>query len=267
MLLQRRDGDRGIAATGTNASANVGPASAARVDYPGYGMFENAIMTPALAAQVLTVSDGGYSGIYDNGSTVSSAGAAAVGRPPGPLLKSLVAESERLMTAFVITDDDVEAQNRVSVSATASDEHGPIARVEMAHRNRSARTRANREYLAQQAVQMILGAGAEYVHRVNWPSILLHIHSSMRMGSDPNNSVLDDAAEAREVPGLFVADNSALANGVGGPNPTLTTQAVATRTAEKIFSRYFGGDPWVGLEAPVSSIDPAVTAAVIELGL
>ena len=51
------------------------------------------------------------------------------------------------------------------------------------------------------------------------------------------------------------------------PNPTLTTQAIATRTAEKIFQRYFDGDPCVTSEAPVSSIDPAVTAAVLELGL
>lgn len=247
--------------------ASVGPASAARVDYPGRGMFENAIVTPALGAQILMASDSGFSGVYNNGSTVGSAGAGGVGRPPGPQLKSLMSNMDRLLTAFVITDDDVEAQNRVTVSATTSDEHGPVARVEMQHRNRSARTVANREFLAQNAIQMMLGAGAEYVHRVNWPSILLHIHSSMRMGDNPATSVLDDAAEAREVPGLFIADNSALANGVGGPNPTLTTQAVATRTAEKIFSRYFGGDPWVNSESPMSSIDRRVTSAVVSLGL
>ena len=39
------------------------------------------------------------------------------------------------------------------------------------------------------------------------------------------------------------------------------------RTAEGIFRRYFGGDPWVQREAPVSSVDPAVTAAVIARGL
>ena len=85
------------------------------------------------------------------------------------------------------------------------------------------------------------------------------------MGVGDESSVLDENAEARSVKRLFVADNSALANALGGPNPTLTTQALATRTAEKIFARYFGGDPWVGRESPVSSIDPAVTAAVVAL--
>jgi choline dehydrogenase-like flavoprotein len=91
---------------------------------------------------------------------------------------------------------------------------------------------------------------------------MLHVQSSMRMGSDPATSVLDANAEARFVQRLFVADNSALANALGGPNPTLTTQALATRTAEKIFTRYFGGDPWVRSESPVSSIDDRVTDAV-----
>ena len=66
---------------------------------------------------------------------------------------------------------------------------------------------------------------------------------------------------------LFVADNSALANSLGGPNPTLTTQALATRTSEAIFRAYFGGNAWVGSEDPVSSIDDRVTAAVVARGL
>ena len=38
---------------------------------------------------------------------------------------------------------------------------------------------------------------------------------------------------------LYIADNSALANGIGGPNPTLTAQAVATMISERIVGRYF----------------------------
>jgi hypothetical protein len=85
----------------------------------------------------------------------------------------------------------------------------------------------------------------------------------MRMGLSDTNSVLDANAQSRAVKRLFVADNAALANGLGGPNPTLTSQALATRTAEKIFKLYFNGDPWVGKEAPISSIDDVVTAAVL----
>jgi choline dehydrogenase-like flavoprotein len=51
--------------------------------------------------------------------------------------------------------------------------------------------------------------------------------------------VTDTDCEAKQVKRLFIADNSALYNGLGGPNPTLTTQALASRTAEKIAEKYF----------------------------
>jgi choline dehydrogenase-like flavoprotein len=91
----------------------------------------------------------------------------------------------------------------------------------------------------------------------------------MRMGmsASANDSVLDENAESWRVKRLFVADNSALANMLGGPNPTLSTQALATRTAEKIFQYYFGGDPWTGRDAPVASIDDSVTRALMQRGL
>ena len=89
----------------------------------------------------------------------------------------------------------------------------------------------------------------------------------MRMGSSSRNSVLDENCEARAVDGLYIADHSALPNAIGGPNPTLTSQALATRTAEKIFQKHFGGSPWVGQEDPICSIDDVVTQAVIQRGI
>ncbi|MDF9857541.1 choline dehydrogenase-like flavoprotein [Paenibacillus sp. PastF-1] len=56
----------------------------------------------------------------------------------------------------------------------------------------------------------------------------------MRMGY-----VTDMSCEPYQVKRLFIADNSVHYNGIGGPNPTLTTQALATRTAEKIVSKDF----------------------------
>jgi choline dehydrogenase-like flavoprotein len=251
-----------------DAGASRGPASAARADFPGRGSLESAGAGPATAAQFGALTDSGTIGLYDNGAPVGSAGADAVGRYAGRALKDALRNVDRVMSVLVITDDDVEPQNRVSLSpAFPADEHGPIPRVEMNGRGRSARTQANRDFLTRKAVEIVRAAGGTPVTRVDLAPLLLHMHSSMRMGESADTSVLDESGEARWVKGLFVADGSALANAIGGPNPTLTIDAVATRTAEKIFRRYFDGDPWVRSERPVSSIDPRVTKAVLARGI
>jgi choline dehydrogenase-like flavoprotein len=243
--------------------SSKGPGSSARADFPGRGGLENVGLPPALQAFSATFSDAGIAGRYDNGVGLGTQGADALGRRVGPELRDMLRDVDRLLNVLVITDDDVEAQNRVTLSSQLpADENGPIPRVEFHQRARSARTRANREYLAAQAVRLLRAAGASKVYRIGWPPLILHVQSTMRMGADPANSVCDPDAETRAVRRLFVADNSALSNSLGGPNPTLTNQALATRTAEKIFQRYFGGDPWVRHEAPLSSIDRRVTAAV-----
>jgi hypothetical protein len=56
--------------------------------------------------------------------------------------------------------------------------------------------------------------------------------------------------------------NSALANALGGPNPTVTCQALATRTAEKVFFNEFGGDPFVANLSQTVSTDRSITAAL-----
>jgi choline dehydrogenase-like flavoprotein len=235
-----------------------GPGSNARVDFPGRGMLELSNDGPAAQAIVASLSDAGIAGF--NGLAGSVHGPDSVGSLIGLDLKSLMSNLDRLLNITVITDDDVELQNRVTLStAFPPDEHGPVARIEINHRNRSARTVSNREFLVQQAVDLLRIAGATKVCRINWPPFLLHMHSTMRMGLSETDSVLDENGEARWVKRLFIADGSALPNALGGPNPSLTIQALATRTAEKIFQLYFGGDPWVGKESPVSSVDPTVT--------
>jgi choline dehydrogenase-like flavoprotein len=253
-----------IGLMGRYTGSSKGPGSAARCDFPGHGGLENVGLPPALQAFSATFSDAGMAGFYDNGAGLAKHGADSLGRRVGNDLRALLNHGvDRLLNVLVITDDDVEAQNRVTLSQQLPpDEHGPVPKVEFHQRARSARTRKNREYLVGKAVKLLRAAGAKQVLRLDWPPLILHVQSTMRMGSDPSNSVLDPSAEARFVKRLFVADNSALANCLGGPNPTLTSQALATRTAEKIFTRYFGGDPWVKKEAPLSSIDHKVTKAV-----
>jgi choline dehydrogenase-like flavoprotein len=174
-----------------------------------------------------------------------------------------MSDIDRILIAIVITDDDVESQNRVTLSsAFPPDEHGQVPRIEVHQRARTARTVRNREFLSRQAVNLLRAAGATRVYRFHFPPTMIHVQSSMRMGLSADDTVLEETGEARWVKRLFIADNSALANSLGGSNPTLTTQALATRIAEKIFQRYFDGDPWVHREAPVSSAADAVTRAV-----
>ncbi len=246
--------------------SSKGPTSAARMDFPGHGSIEQTGVPPGLQAQALTSSASGIVGYYDNGAPAGANGADAVGRLVGERLKRFLANVDRLIGLALITDDDVLPQNRVTLSTAMSpDAHGPIARVEV--RARSERTTRNREYLAARAAELLRAAGAKEVVRVNFPGLFLHLHGTLRMGVSAGDSVLDASGEARWVERLFVADNSALPNALGGPNPTLTTQALATRTAERIFVRYFGGDPWVSRESPVSSVDDTVTRAVQSAGL
>lgn len=209
----------------------------------------------------MNFSDAGIDGVYTNGDDFTG-GADGSGRLAGRALARVMSNIDNLLNVLVITDDDVEESNRVTLSSVfPPDEHGAVAKVEFHHRNRTKRTVENRRYLTQKAVELVRAAGATEVFRVGWSPLILHVQSTMRMGLHEGDSVLDDNAEARWVRRLFITDNSALPNSLGGPNPTLTTQALATRTAEKIFQRYFDGDPWVTRESPVSSIDDAVTQA------
>ncbi|MEA2351071.1 MAG: hypothetical protein QOG86_2012 [Thermoleophilaceae bacterium] len=246
--------------------SSKGPGSSARVDYPGHGGLENVGLPPGLQTFSATFSDGGINDVYLNGHP-KTPGVQGNGRRVGNALKRLVSDVDRLLNVLVITDDDVEAQNRVTLSNTLPpDEHGPIPKVEFHARNRTKRTHQNREFLVRKALKLLRNAGAKEVYRINWPPLILHVQSTMRMGRDPKNSVLDAHCETRAVKRLFIADNSALPNSLGGPNPTLTSQALATRTAETILVRYFGGERYVrhAKVNPVRSIDDRVTKAVLE---
>ncbi|WP_194833340.1 GMC family oxidoreductase N-terminal domain-containing protein [Nocardia sp. XZ_19_369] len=250
--------------TGNSTGAN----SAARIDFPGHGGIENVGLTPAIQAFSMCLSDSGVRGVYDNGRGPTGPWDGRAGRLVGNELLDLLAGGiDHLLNFLVITDDHVEPGNRITPSLFPADENGAPAKVDVSRRQRKPQTLANREFMAWRAAEIMRAAGAKQVYRMDWAPLLLHVHSSMRMGTSAANSVLDANAEARWVERLFIADNSALPNSLGGPNPTLSTQALATRTAEKLFQLYFGGDPWVDKEAPIITTDPRITTRLAQLGL
>lgn len=86
-------------------------------------------------------------------------------------------------------------------------------------------------------------AGIRLTPRDNRPAICLtplgdlhHDAGTCRIGDDPATSAADQNGQIRGISGLFVADNSALPD-TGAENQTLTTIALAIRTADYIASR------------------------------
>ena len=60
-----------------------------------------------------------------------------------------------------------------------------------------------------------------------------HLGGTVRMGSDPRTSVVNADCRSWDIPNLWVCDGSVFPT-VGGVNPSLTIQAIAIRTADRI---------------------------------
>ncbi len=205
-----------------------GQDSAVRFDYPGVGMFQPITAAPGIGAFLgFGASASGFAFRNDP----AEAPWDTMGRLAGRELKELLADYRRMLPIFILTDDRPHKRNGVSVTPGIADEHGPVAQVNL---EPSEGDRARRDELAEIASEILREAGASHVHRSDSPPTAIHIQSTMAMGK-----VVDEACEAYDVDRLFVADHSALANGIGGPNPTNTGQALAARTGERILERHF----------------------------
>jgi len=60
-----------------------------------------------------------------------------------------------------------------------------------------------------------------------------HLHGTARMGDDPRTSVVDADCRSWDIPNLWICDGSVFPT-VGGVNPSLTIQALACRTGDRI---------------------------------
>jgi choline dehydrogenase-like flavoprotein len=207
-----------------------GQTSMARAEFPGEGFIESQGLGPMFYA--LTTSMGPPR--RDEGEPWRSAG-----RRWGKELKRAMELYRRTGMIVVSVDDDPLPRSRVKLADGVADEHNPAPLVRY---RASEQTVRRRDALARRAAEVLVAAGADpdTIHRAHAPASSIHIHGTMRMGTDPSSSIVDGDGESHGVQRLFIADTSIFANGIGGPNPTLTAQAVATRVAEKVVARYFG---------------------------
>lgn len=238
-----------------------GQTSMARAEFPGYGFFETQGLGPlsyALATSFGPREEDNGNGAGKNGdprsddeagrkkrlSSENGGASSAVrpwaraGRTWGSTLKRRMEAYRRTMMIAVCVDDESVPENAVSLAPGLADEHNPAPLVRY-HPTRT--TVERRSWLARRAAEVLVAAGADpdSIHRADAAPSTIHMHGTMRMGTDPAASVVDPDGEAHGVARLFVADTSVFPDGIGGPNPTLTAQAVATRIAERIVARYF----------------------------
>lgn len=208
----------------------VGQNSAARFDYPGIGAIEDFGASPAIFSTLI------YSSSIDGYNFLRKPGENQPwdirGRVVGEQLKELMKEYQRTLCILTFTDDEVDQKNEVTLDPLMRDENGliPVVKYEPSQSDIQ-----KRDKLAVVAADILRNAGAKKIIRTDCtPGLFIHMQSTMRMGY-----VTDTNCEVGQVKRLFIADNSVLYNSLGGANPTLTTQALATRTAEKIISIYF----------------------------
>jgi choline dehydrogenase-like flavoprotein len=115
-------------------------------------------------------------------------------------------------------------ENRVTLAGERDDNGVPVARVTFSYgENDRAIVKAERE-LAEQVMD---AAGAT---RILTSDGTHHLLGTCRMGTDPATSVVRPDCRSHDVSNLWICDGSVFPTG-GAVNPSLTIEAIATRTA------------------------------------
>jgi choline dehydrogenase-like flavoprotein len=206
-----------------------GQVTMARADFPGYGT----AFPQGLGPQAFAVTTALGTGWWDDDTGEPWE---THGRWYGPELTARIAEYPRSLSVILSINDESDPDNRVTLADDwPADEHGPVPKVIY---HPTPKTIERQTYVARKAAEILRAAGATSVHKTDIGVIMTHIMGTMRLGTDPATSVCNADGEAHEVERLYVGDSSILPT-VGGANPTLTTQALATRTADKIATRHF----------------------------
>jgi choline dehydrogenase-like flavoprotein len=126
--------------------------------------------------------------------------------------------------------------NTVTLAPELKDKYGlPVARVTFGwgtNDQQLIRAGVDRER------EILEAAVAEVVWAVEDTA---HLLGACRMGDDPDTSVVDPWCRTWDVPNLFVCDGSVFVTSAG-VNPSLTVQALATRTADYIIDRAHTGE-------------------------
>jgi choline dehydrogenase-like flavoprotein len=145
------------------------------------------------------------------------------------------------MSVGLIVHDLPQATNRVELDENVRDAWGvPVAKITChAHPNDLAQAR----WITERNAEILEAAGATKVWQMVVDELTgscLHQHGTVRMGHDPEASVVNAEGRAHDVENLYVCDGSTFPT-ASGANPTLTIMANAWRIADHIIDRGMPG--------------------------
>ncbi|MEO6950656.1 MAG: GMC family oxidoreductase [Polyangia bacterium] len=140
----------------------------------------------------------------------------------------------RNVVMLTMMEDLPRAENRVRLHETLRDALGlPVPVV--AHTPHELDI-ATSLVGAARARELLAVIGARDVVSVSPRTARFHIMGTCRMGDDPATSVVDRDGRTHEVANLWIADASVFVSSAG-VNPSLTVQALARRTADRMLAR------------------------------
>jgi gluconate 2-dehydrogenase alpha chain len=183
---------------------------------------------------------GGNLWVYSDQRPIAAAGMPTFGRAPrwGSRWKSFVMENaDRWTNSYLQKTTLPYEDNYLDLHPTVKDPLGfPVVRITADYKDNERRVAA---FAQDKMERWFLEAGAIATLRqpVGTMGVSTHAYGGTRMGDDPETNVVNRWGFSHEVPNLGVLGASVMGTS-GARNPTLTAQALAWRTAERLIASW-----------------------------
>jgi gluconate 2-dehydrogenase alpha chain len=183
---------------------------------------------------------GGNLWVYSDQRPIAAAGMPTFGRAPrwGSQWKAFVRENaDRWVNSYVQKTTLPYADNYLDLHPSVKDPLGfPVVRITADHKDNEKRVA---EFTQDKMERWFREAGAIATLRqsVGTMGLSTHAYGGTRMGDDPETNVVDRWGFSHEVPNLGVLGASVMGTS-GARNPTLTAQALAWRSAERLIANW-----------------------------
>ncbi len=143
--------------------------------------------------------------------------------------------NDRITGMVGICEDLPEAHNRVTLDPELTDAHGiPAPKIDY---TLSENSRRMLDHSVARATEILEAAGATSVYsHAPIPGGGWHLMGTARMGTDPEQSVVNEWGRSHDVKNLFIVDGSIFVTSAG-VNPTRTIQALALYVAHNMKAR------------------------------